>query len=208
MGASLSDEYLELQPTGHICANCGSNIKYGEECWLIQIVQPQLFDGRALFHVIINEEDVDGDFLFEPYFFCFGCWESGYSDLKDQNEDEPPVKDEQGLSPFECVCCGSDIREWEYAGTFTLGEFRISKRAPNNIRGPRFVPNCNPELLCFYDLVLLNEGFVEMWDPETEPLTQFGECNDCIQLRCWRYGATGCSCSCHKDDQEDDGEQE
>lgn len=201
MGASLTTEYLELQPTGHICGDCGKELKYTEECWLLQIAQPQRIDSKTVYHVVIDELDASGDFLFDPYFFCFNCFENLYEGHKSEIEDEPPVKDEE--SPFECVCCGSGIREWEYAGTFSVGEFHPSKRAPNGVRGPHFTPTCEPELICLYCLVLINEGFIAMWDE----LTQFGECDDCIQLRCWRYGTNACSCGCHIDDPElqDDG---
>jgi hypothetical protein len=192
MGTELTTEYLELYPTGHVCADCGDQIKYAEEGWLLQIVQPQRLNGVTYLHNVIDENDPDGDFLYDPYFFCFECMETLLSDLRDEIADEPPVKDLPGHSGFECFCCSSEIRKWEYTGSLSLGEFRVSKRAPNGVRGPHFVPNCEPELVCIYCLVLLNEGWIDMW----ENLSHTGECNDCIQLRCWRYGGS-CSCACH-----------
>lgn len=202
MGEVIAVGSAELQPTGHICADCGNSITYSEEVWLLQIVQPQRFSGRTFHHQVIDEEDLSGDFLFDPYFYCFSCWENMYKELQSEATDEPPIEDPG--SAFECVCCGSGIREWEYAGIFTLGEFHVSTRAPNGVRGPHFVPNSQPDMLCLYCLVLLNEGHITMW----EYLAQFGECNDCIQLRCWREGIGHCTCSCHLDEPEDsDAEQ-
>jgi len=188
MGTLLMQEDPAPQATGHICADCGEGLTYTQEVWSVQVVQPQNFGGKTFFHTIIDEDDPSGDFLFEPYFFCFGCWENLYEAIKEEHDDTPPFLDAD--SKFECVCCGSGIREWEYAGTFTLGELLVSKRAPNGVRGPHFESNGKPELLCLYCLVLINEGHIEMWDG----LSQFGECNDCIQIRCWREAACGCGC--------------
>lgn len=196
MGTELAQDPA-LQPTGHICADCGENIVYTQEAWLLSVVHPQKVGKKHFFHAVINEEDVDGSFLFDPYYYCFTCWESVYEEIKEESKDEPPVLD-SGISEFECSCCGSGIREGEYAGTLSLGEFHVSKRAPSGVHGPYFKTITSPDLLCLYCLVLLNEGHIEMW----EDLTQFGECNDCIQLRCWRHGA--CGCGCHTEEQEEE----
>lgn len=196
MGTELTTEYLELYPTVHVCAYCEEHIRYGEECWLLQVVQPQRVNGKTHLHDVIDEDDPNGDFMYDPYFFCFECMEALLSDLREEIADEPPVKDPHELGSFECFCCSSAIREWEYTGALSLGEFHVSTRAPNGVRGPRFVPNCESELICIYCLVLLNDGWIEMW----EDLSHMGECNDCIQVRCWRYGDCACSCACHSDD--------
>jgi hypothetical protein len=195
MGADLNLDLLPLYTTGHVCADCGKNIKYMEECWLLQVVQLQRINGKTLQYAVIDEDDVDGDFLFEPFFFCHECWESNYESLRAESVDEPPVRDPFEQAHFECSCCGSDIREWEYAGSMTIGEFHPSTRAPNGVRGPCFIPNCDAEPLCLHCLRVLNENFIEMWDE----LSQLDECADCTQIRCWRYGDNACSCSCHSE---------
>lgn len=192
MGEKLSHEIVNgtiLQKTGHICADCGGDIVYTEEAALIQMVQPQVFSGKPFFHPIIDEADPSGDFLFTPYYFCFPCWERNYNELHDELEEFPPTQD--GVSLFECICCGSGIREWEYAGTFTFGEFQLSKRAPNNARGPHFTPSGKPEVMCIFCMALFNDTQIELWDD----CSQIGECLDCTLARCWRNQT--CTCDCH-----------
>lgn len=199
MGALLTIDEAPIQPTGHICSDCGEHIGYTEEVWLIQVVQLQRHAGTTHAHQIINEQDPDGDFLFDPYLFCFSCWEKLYDELKENFADEPPVLDDESM--FECTCCGSGVREWEYTGIFTLGEFGLSKRAPNNVRGPSFDPSGEPELICLACLSMLNSDQIEMWDD----ISQLGECSGCTQERCWRTGI--CDCGCHQEHTEEHTEE-
>lgn len=200
MGTQLN--VWEREKTGHTCSDCEGDALYLEEVFLIHIMQPQVVGGQVVFHNIIDEDDPHGDFLFQPFFFCFECWENHYHELQEAVRDEPPVSDE--FSAIECSCCGSGIREWEYTGVFTLGEFHVSKRAPNNFHGPKFVPNGKPETLCLYCLSIINDNYIAMWDD----LSQEGECGDCLLIRCWRH-PEGCGCGCHTEDTEtDDNEQD
>ena len=188
-----------VYPTGHICTDCGESLDYTDEVWLLQVMKPQQLGGQVFFHQVIDENDPQGDFLFEPYFFCFKCWENTYEAMRTDMEDEPPVPDADGV--IECVCCGSGIRAWEYSGVFTLGEFHVSKRAPNGVPGPQFETISAPDVLCLYCLTLINDDHIVLWDD----LSHGGECSDCIQGRCWRWAT--CACVCHTDTTEEEQEQ-
>lgn len=200
MGPELIED--EENPTGNVCADCESGIALTEEAFLVQVVTPAKAGGAVLFFPVIDEHDVAGDFLFEPYLYCFTCWEEHWDNLKNEANDSPPVAD--GYSVIECACCGSGIREWEYAGTFTLGELRTSPREPNNTPGAHFVPVNKPEVICLYCLRTFNENYIEMWNE----LSQFGECADCTHFRCWRYQNPGCSCACHQETTQETHEHE
>jgi hypothetical protein len=193
MGADLAE--VTMQPTGQVCADCGDDIRFTEEAWLLQVVQLQKVGGQLQYAPVIDETDPSRDFLYSPYFFCFRCWESQYDELKEELDNQPPNEDP--LSVAECTCCGSSVREGEYTGLFIIGEFHTSRRSPNGVPSGTFAPNAAPEVLCFYCLYILNDNFIEMW----EEVSQFGECEDCIFCRCWR-GAS-CSCSCHQPDTEE-----
>ena len=184
-----------LHSTGHICADCGEKINYTDECVLVEVIQPQKLGGKNFYHKVIDEESLNGDFLFEPYFFCFSCWDDNYDNLKEDIEDSPPIEDDE--SQHTCTCCGAGIRDWEYAGIFSVGECHVSRRAPNGVPGPHFESDVEPELLCLYCLRLINENYIELW----ENLYQNEECMDCTQLRCWRFPQ--CGCGCHNELPED-----
>ena len=192
MGPELSSiEEEDEVPTGLICADCEDPLCYGAEVALVQIVQPKLAGGAVFYYPVIDENDLDGDFLFEPYIYCFSCWDEQFWDLKREAEDVPPVQDVHGI--VECACCGSSVREWEYAATFTVGELDPSAREPSNVPGPHFVPAGKTEVICLYCMIVLNDNYITMW----EELSQFGECADCTLARCWRYETQRCGCSCH-----------
>jgi hypothetical protein len=197
---------LPTHETDHICADCGDAIVYMEEVFLLQIVRPQLLDGRTLYWQVTDEEEPDGPFKFEPYYFCFACWEKLYESVRSDMQDEPPVEDE--ASQFECVCCSSGIRgtqlilgqvvPGELAGTFTLGEFHVSSRAPDGVRGPNFMQLSSSNMLCLYCTGLMSDGYIDMW----ADLSENGECSDCVQARCHR--TSNCNCRCHYDPPEND----
>jgi len=190
---------IELRKTDHICADCGGAVVYMDEVFLLQIVRSKRGQEGVLHYEVIDEHDPDGCFRFEPYYFCIQCWEKNYGEIHSDMEDELPVNDYD--SKFECVCCGSGIREFELAGLATLGEFHISERAPNGMHDASFLGISNPDLICLYCMSLLNDGCIDMW-PD---LTEYGECVDCIQARCWR--ASECECRCHFEAPEEDEEQ-
>ena len=183
-----------LQPTGHICADCGEELTYAAEAWLLQVVTLQEIGGKLQSYPIVDEDDPNKDFLFTPYFFCFQCWESMHEEMKEECDGQPPVEDTGFVA--DCHLCGSSVLEGEYCGLLSLGEFMLSRRSPNGVAGARFEVEHAPEVLCLYCLSILNESFIEMWDD----LTQFGECQDCIFARCWR--GAGCPCGCHLPDPE------
>jgi hypothetical protein len=196
------DELIKLPAhlTGFVCTDCGDDITYMDEVFVLDVVQPMKCESGTLYYEVTDEQNPEEGFIFEPYRFCFQCWEKNYEEIRNETQDEPPVLDT--YSEHECVLCASGIRDQELAGRFTLGEFHVSARAPNGIRGPCFTPIGNPDLLCLYCLSLLNDGYIDMW-PD---LSENGECTDCIQARCWRY--TECHCRCHFSPPEEDDNEE
>lgn len=194
MGATVTatSDTITNRPTGHICTDCGESLDYVDEVWLLEVQQLRQLGGRVFHHQVFNEQDPQGDFLYDPYFYCFNCWETQHKELKEDFDDELPILDRESI--MECSCCGSGIREGEYVGVITLGEFHPSTRAPNGERGPRFTSISNPDIICTFCLALLNENHMTMWE---EGFSQVGECIDCTQLRCWRYN--NCTCTCHTD---------
>lgn len=184
------------RPSGYSCvdSDCDATIYYGEEAVLLQVAILQHGDGTLLKYPVQDEEDPARDFLFEPHYFCMDCWSKTYDWIKEQLEDKPPVLDP--LSTFACDCCGSGIREClEYAGVAEVGEFQRSRRAPDNLSGPRFEVSARPLIVCMSCLHLVVEGYIELWSN----LTQTGECIDCCTARCWR---APCSCTCHSSEPE------
>ena len=193
MGQSLSRIDLDdgkLHQTGHICPDCAEELVYTAEVVLLQIQQPHIIGSKVLFTPVVDEAGADGGFIFEPYFYCFSCWEGHFDDLRNEVEDTPPVEDMHSI--IACTCCGSGIREDEYVATFHQGEFHVSPRSPNNIAGPKFVSETKAGVLCLLCITIFNDNYIEMWDD----LNQFGECCDCIERRCWR--ANSCGCDCHE----------
>lgn len=191
MGPSLTLPPALLRPSGYVCtdSDCEAPIHYGDESVLLQIVFVQRGDGELLKYPVRDEDDPEGDFLFEPHYFCMDCWTKTYEWVREQTENQPPVQDM--LSTVSCSCCGSGVRECaEYVGVAEVGEFQRSRRAPDNLSGPRFEVSANPLLICLSCLHLIIEGYIELWDH----LTQIGECIDCCNARCWR---APCSCNCH-----------
>lgn len=196
MGEELTELEGRRRPVEVICADCEDRIGYEKEFVLLQVVQLQKLGGGVFFYPVMDETGIVSDYQFEPYHFCFECWEDLYEKIREEMADAPPAED--ALSVIECTCCGSGIREWEITGTWTVGEFITSRRAPapGFTPGPRFDQASKPEVLCAYCLALLNEVVITMWDDfPAESI-----CIDCVQARCWRH--QNCGCSCHEGESE------
>jgi hypothetical protein len=195
--------------TEEICPSCAEPIVFTEDVVLLEVVQPRRLDGQLVrFHIL----DEEGDFLYQPYFIQFSpCWEEIEEWLTEELENEPPMEDT--FSEFQCRYCKSGIREWEWCGSITMGEVHVSPRSPTGAREEKFVPSGESDLICLYCLHVINEGNIELWDPEYGGVTERnGECGDCLQARCWRsypitsgqqagsWATLGCDCACHLED--------
>jgi len=176
--------------TSQECGECGEGIAFTEEIVLLQVVHANLHDGKVLLHPVLDDE---GNFLYEPYFIQFPCWEDIQDVLLDDISDTPPVQDP--LGPIKCQYCKSSIRPWERCGSVTFGELHISKRAPQQAHGEQLVELGDPYIVCIGCLNLINNNITEFWD---EGVHENAECDDCIHGRCWRMPA--CPCTCHHED--------
>lgn len=191
MGPNLITDLLEDVKinTTQICSECGELLTFTEEIYLLQIMQPHLQEGRGALNPVLDDED--DDFVYEPHFLHFECWESVVEELRKTVEDKPPVADAQ--SPFACPVCESGIREWELVGVATIGELHVSKRAPTGQHGEDFQTIGPPDVFCLPCLHNINLEITEFWN---EQLSQEGECELCLFGRCWRDDT--CSCTCHE----------
>jgi hypothetical protein len=197
MGAELIVTLPGHQETGQICSDCGKAVEFNEETWLLQVMIVHQHGGVPVLADAVDEESDDGDYLYEPHFFCTSCWNTMYEAHRRDIKDDLPVPDQHGS--FECAACGSDIRSGELVGSAMLGEFLISNREPSGVRGPKFFSSKNPDILCLHCISLLNSELIEMWPGG---VSLYGECQDCLQQRCWRVLEDGiqCGCSCHEDE--------
>ena len=198
MGEELAEFVGRRRPVEVICADCEDIIGYEEEFVLLQIVELQKLGG-VFDYPVMDETGPVSDYKFEPYHFCFKCWEDLYEKIQEEMEDCPPTEDVNSI--IECTCCGSGIREWEITGTWTVGEFITSKRVPfvegqYQVPGPHFDQASKPQVLCVYCLALLNEVVISMW----EDFPEENICLDCVQVRCRRHQE--CGCSCHEGEKE------
>jgi hypothetical protein len=200
MGKVVEELDSILRKTDFICADCGDAITYMDEVFRLEVVRPWRYEGQTLHSDVTDEHHPEEGFVYEPYYFCYRCWEKNYEEVQNDMRDELPVEDPFSRN-FECVNCASGIRDGELAGVFTLGEFHVSERAPNGVRGQHFVPIGNPDMICIYCLTILNEGYIDMW----QYLSENYECDDCIQARCWRLASHGleCECRCHHEPEEE-----
>jgi hypothetical protein len=203
MGEGIAEHASSrAQTTDFVCADCGDDVEYMDEVYKLHIVRLQRYLGHTVQCHVYDEYDQDSPFRFEPYYFCVDCWEKNYESIRKDMTDEPPVEDLNGK--FECACCASDIRELELAGVVDLGEFHVSERSPNGAQSAVFRSISNDDKLCLYCLTVLNDGYIDMW----KELSEFGECEDCIQARCWRTDTRGdCECDCHDVQCEGEGEE-
>lgn len=176
--------------TDQVCAECAEEVVFTEDVVLLQIVQPHIFGSNTLLHEV---KDGDGDFAYEPYFLHFQCWESVVEQLETEIENMPPVEDPD--SCIRCRYCKSGIRQWELCGSLSVGELHVAKRAPNGVRGEDFVVAGEPDVICLYCLLLINEGVLTFW----EHISQNYECGDCLLARCWRLLGDECPCPCHSE---------
>ena len=191
MGTALSA--LHEGPTNEACAQCEEDLIYTEDVFTIHVMRALIVNGLPVLQPLLDD---DGDFLYQPYFLHFKCWEEIVDNHKEEIENTPPVEDEFSL--LTCDCCGSDIREHEVLMAATLGELVLSERSPSGQRATRLEPSGSPDVFCIWCLSMINNDWIEFWEDGVGIEGESLACLECQGTRCWR--GFDCACTCHDDD--------
>ena len=177
--------YIELYKSDKACIFCQDMLLYTDEVFVLVISAAQVTAGGLLYPPLASET---GDFLFEPHFFCFTCWENGLEELRELYEDVPPIEDMYAV--LECAVCESGIRDGETVAVASFGEIHLSHRNPNGESNTsKFASmDSDPTALCIACVNgLSGEVFDELWPMD---IRQFNECREGTFARCWRYGCS------------------
>jgi len=183
------EEDESLEPTGCYCGQCSNELEMVEEVFLLRVVQPYMVDGKLQHNDVLTHE---GEFKYEPSFFCFDCCEEVLEELREMQEDSPPISDPHGI--LLCDICESDILQGELVGLAQFGEIHWSERAPNGRYSPVFVDMNDEKHICISCLHFMEgERDKPLWPAGVEPVPGFEACEDGLFTRCWRYG--NCQCN-------------
>lgn len=183
MGEGGSLEHIAWTATDFSCTTCGEPIPFADEVFVLTIMLVQMTERGVQYSPLLFE---DGDFLYEPHFFCFSCCENNKEELEGLVRDMPPVEDNYSI--LDCSACKSGIRSGEVSALITHGEIHLSKRSPNGESGgSRFTcMDDDPTVICISCVNRLNKDVVdELW---YEYVKQYKECSEGTQIRCWRNG--------------------
>jgi len=170
--------------TEHECAVCADTICFSDEIVVITVVVAGFDMERGI--IFAPAEAEDGDFLYEPRFVEFACWENVIDELYHQLQDQPPVEDE--CSALSCKVCSSGIRLGELMGLGTKGELLSSPRMPEGVENTTFdAQDPEPDPVCIACLKNLSTNLVDLW----ESVEHNDECDEGTIARCWRHGCPG-----------------
>jgi hypothetical protein len=174
----------ELWPaTDRSCSSpyCGEPINYGEDIFMITMYTTGLAEQGLVYSPIPAE---DGDYLYEPCYFCKECWEYVIDELREITSDMPPIADDQ--SSFTCHICESGIRTGELFGIAVFGQLQFSERCPDAAATATFKSiDTKPLMLCIGCMNLIEKDIAEMWGGR---ITEHNECAEGTFMRCWRHG--------------------
>lgn len=180
--AAYTDEEWILEQlineSEHACAFCSEDIHSVEELQMLQVVYPNLPNGKVEYYDI---ESDSGGYQYQPRFFHLQCWEEVEEQLNEILEEYDPFADETGIC--ECCICGAGILAWETTGLLSFGELRRAQRMPNG-ESTFYFDECNvdPRVICIACLWTINHELVKLWDE----VNHNGECEEGTLYRCWR----------------------
>jgi hypothetical protein len=190
MGVPVEDQWPH---TDISCSSsdCGEELEYAEEIALLTVeVAAQTEQGLVYTPLVAPD---DGDYLYEPVFYCHGCWKCIHEELLSYVSDMPPVDDEHSI--IECSTCGSGIRAGEVLARVLVGEFQSNGRAPEGRLTPTFYQlHDKPIIICAPCVNVIDQDVSEIWG---DPLRQNNECAEGTYMRCWRHGCSAdLECNC------------
>lgn len=176
--------YRLVMRTDYDCACCGDTIMFSDESIVITIMVPTVSpDGALAYEPVLAE---DGDYLYEPRFLEYSCWENVANELYEDQQDNPPIEDAESVT--SCKLCESGIRLGEIMGLATKGELLCSPRLPDGVETTTFdAQDPAPDVICIVCLQNLATNVIDLW----ESIEQADECSEGTELRCWRLGCIG-----------------
>ena len=175
------DEIGWIFETDHACAKCSDAILLTYEVYLLRVVIPVVSTDGGLEYMDVEAED--RDYMYEPRYFEFGCWEDVRDNLREDLENAPSIQDDKAI--LDCGICESGICRGEYLGLATWGEVRCSQRMPEGEATHIFeLEDISPFPICISCLSKMNDEIC-LWD---DPVDQEGSCDEGTHQRCWRQG--------------------
>jgi len=178
------DELFRItMKTEHSCAGCSDVLCLTDEVVVITVVAPTIENNDIRY--AIAEAD-DSDFLYEPRFMDYGCWENTANELGAELDNLPPIDEISAV--VLCRICSSGICLGELMGLVTKGELHCSQRSPEIASTTIFdEQDPDPDPVCIVCLSKLSEEYLALWDS----VGQGDECEDGKNIRCWRHGCPG-----------------
>lgn len=174
--------------TDHECAACSDKIEVDSEIVCITVVafEPVTLEtGEVSIRATPVSAD-DGDFLYEPRFLEYECWEDVVDELYNLLNDNPPIIEDGAVA--SCRICESSILPNEVTGLATKGEIQWSPRTPEYIATHTFdAQDPRPDAICISCLKKLSAEYLNLWDS----VEQGEECSEGTDIRCWRHGCPG-----------------
>ena len=175
----------EVEGSGIYCTSCGDELEFTDEVFMFHIVH--VLPTQRKLHVV-DVLEADGGFRYIPVFWCFDCWEEAQEEVKDQQEDTPPIEADGSVA--ECDICGSDILVGEAFATAAFGELHLSDRAPSREYAAHFVSMKSDTHICIGCLHHMEENRdTPIWKTGVEPIPGHPACLDGLFERCWRTGS-------------------
>ena len=182
---SIDNEEEQWPTTNYACSApfCQDPIPYAEDIMVVTICSSGITEAGLQYAPLPAD---DGDYLYEPCYFCSDCWAHVEEELREYTKDMPPVVDDQ--SAFACHVCKSGIRTGELFGVVTLGQMEMSQRCPDDTPSSKFqTMDRNPLMLCIACMNIIERDIAEMWGGR---IVQHNECEEGTFLRCWRHGCS------------------
>jgi hypothetical protein len=177
------DLYRFVMKTEHRCAACDDPLCLTEEVVVITVVLP-VIEATNFFYAPAEADD--NDFLYEPRFCCYECWEDVVNELSEMLDNTPPIEEISAV--VLCSVCKSGICLGEVMGLGTMGEFQCSQRSPEIAATTIFdAQDPDPTPICVACLRKLSEDYLDLW----ESVGQGDECQEGTEIRCWRHGCPG-----------------
>lgn len=162
---------------------CAEPIPYAEMVVVISMYSAGITENGVQYAPLPSD---DGDYLYEPCWFCEDCWEHVLEELREFTADIPPVADDQAA--FNCQICDSGIRLGEIFGVAVKGQLEVSQRTPEHMATPAFqCMDTSPLILCIACMNKIEKDIAEMWGGR---IVQLNECEEGTYLRCWRHGCS------------------
>jgi hypothetical protein len=142
------------------CDLCGDYFYYTDDVFVLEVAEAaQEYNGAISCMPLTG---LDDEYQYAPYVVHVSCYEELKEYIEEAMEDVPPKNAPDPI--IRCICCDSEIGQFEPFCAVSFGEIQVSRRCPSGSPTEKIERSGEPDPICVLCLSKVIGDHLDVWD--------------------------------------------